>query len=205
MNLFSDVETFNRACSVVLLPEPGWVSDDELALAVALVEEETRELVDALNTRDLVETADAIADRLYVTAGLALRIGGRNKVGPVDYLKDITHRKPSWDVYDEQFADEYPDMLARETRLLAKAVERRELDLTYARIRGVQASCGLLAGILALPLRSIWDEVQASNLAKLVDGKVIRHPQTGKVLKPEGWQPPDIAGVLARHGWRAAA
>jgi hypothetical protein len=32
-------------------------------------------------------------------------------------------------------------------------------------------------------------------MAKLVDGKVIRR-EDGKVLKPAGWTPPDIAGAM---------
>lgn len=47
-------------------------------------------------------------------------------------------------------------------------------------------------------LREVWD----SNLAK-VDGRhgpIVRRGD-GKLLKPEGWQPPDVAGVLRRHGF----
>ena len=47
-------------------------------------------------------------------------------------------------------------------------------------------------------LREVWD----SNLAK-VDGRhgpIVRR-EDGKLLKPEGWQPPDVAGVLRRHGF----
>ena len=39
------------------------------------------------------------------------------------------------------------------------------------------------------------DEVTRSNLAKIVDGKAIRRAD-GKILKPAGWTPPDIAGAL---------
>ena len=38
----------------------------------------------------------------------------------------------------------------------------------------------------------IWNEGSDSNLAKIDPntGKVIRRPEDGKILKPEGWQPP---------------
>lgn len=41
---------------------------------------------------------------------------------------------------------------------------------------------------------SIWDEGAKSNLSKIdpVSGKVIRR-EDGKILKPEGWQPPNFA------------
>ncbi len=41
----------------------------------------------------------------------------------------------------------------------------------------------------------VWDEVQRSNMAKCTDGKLVVR-EDGKVLKPEGWTPPDIAAIL---------
>ena len=40
-----------------------------------------------------------------------------------------------------------------------------------------------------------FNEVHRSNMAKLVDGIVIRR-EDGKVLKPEGWQAPQLAQFL---------
>lgn len=44
-----------------------------------------------------------------------------------------------------------------------------------------------------------WDEVHRSNMAKadLVTGKLIRR-EDGKILKPEGWTPPDLASIIER-------
>lgn len=43
-------------------------------------------------------------------------------------------------------------------------------------------------------------EVQKANLGKLHDGApVVR--EDGKVIKPEGWVPPDIESVLRTQGW----
>ena len=58
----------------------------------------------------------------------------------------------------------------------------------------------ILAGtIINHGMQHIYDdafnEVHRSNMAKLVDGKVIRR-EDGKVLKPEGWQPPQLAQFL---------
>lgn len=48
-------------------------------------------------------------------------------------------------------------------------------------------------------------EIAVSNLSK-VDGtlgeiKWSGEPYESKVLKPEGWQPPDIKSILEYHGW----
>lgn len=48
-----------------------------------------------------------------------------------------------------------------------------------------------------IPLEYVWAEVQRSNMQKVdpKTGKVCRR-EDGKILKPEGWTPPDIRGVL---------
>jgi predicted HAD superfamily Cof-like phosphohydrolase len=46
-----------------------------------------------------------------------------------------------------------------------------------------------------IPLDKVFNAVHESNMAKLVDGKPIRR-EDGKILKPEGWTPPDIKKVL---------
>ena len=51
---------------------------------------------------------------------------------------------------------------------------------------------------LKIPQQEVWNEVARSNHAKIgADGKVHKRPD-GKVLKPEGWTPPDIKGVLKK-------
>lgn len=50
---------------------------------------------------------------------------------------------------------------------------------------------------LQIPQQDVWNEVARSNLAKIDDetGKVLKRVD-GKVLKPEGWTPPDIKSIL---------
>jgi len=62
------------------------------------------------------------------------------------------------------------------------------IDLIYVLIGSL-----LAMGIDMWPL---WDEVQRANMAKL-GGPVV----DGKLMKPEGWQPPDIEGLLLKQGW----
>ncbi len=52
-----------------------------------------------------------------------------------------------------------------------------------------------------IPLERIWGEVHRSNMAKVDPGtRKVTKRADGKVLKPEGWTPPDVAGVLADAG-----
>lgn len=51
---------------------------------------------------------------------------------------------------------------------------------------------------LGVPADLCWKLVQDSNMAKLgPDGKPIKNPETGKIMKPEGWKPPDLFGLLS--------
>jgi len=70
-----------------------------------------------------------------------------------------------------------------------KALSDGLADLIY-----VCVGCALEYGI---PLDRVGDEVQRSNMAKVdpLTGAV-RRRLDGKILKPEGWTPPDIAGVM---------
>ena len=56
-----------------------------------------------------------------------------------------------------------------------------------------------LSRALGVPFDKCWEAVHAANMAKVgPDGKVIRR-EDGKILKPEGWKPPNIWEVLNRH------
>jgi predicted HAD superfamily Cof-like phosphohydrolase len=53
-----------------------------------------------------------------------------------------------------------------------------------------------LENTLELPQQEVWNEVSRSNLSKISpSGKVLKR-EDGKVLKPEGWTPPNIKLIL---------
>ncbi|MGW5519109.1 pyrophosphohydrolase domain-containing protein [Nocardia africana] len=202
MSIWTDVEQFSRACDVRLRQLPGWVPDDELNLAMALIAEELTELDTALEQGDLVEVADAVADSLYVAAGLALRLGVARR-----FITDIVKNAPAgWIGFgdDEQVEQMREDLASAHARLLI-AVENRSLVVTDNTVHDLMYGVAGVGFALGLPMQDVWNSVQASNLAKVVDGKVVRDPKSGKVLKPAGWQPPNIPAVLAAHGWVEAA
>lgn len=63
-------------------------------------------------------------------------------------------------------------------------------DLDYV-VEGTRLEFGIDGGPVAA-------EVQRANMAK-ASGPVA---ENGKRLKPEGWTPPDIVGVLEKQGWK---
>jgi predicted HAD superfamily Cof-like phosphohydrolase len=59
------------------------------------------------------------------------------------------------------------------------------------------------AHLLGLPWQELWDEVQRANMTKeraAEDGSNSKRGSSFDVVKPEGWQGPDIEGVLASFG-----
>ena len=48
---------------------------------------------------------------------------------------------------------------------------------------------------LADKIEAIFDEIHRSNMTKVVDGKVIRRDD-GKILKPEGYEKPNLKPIL---------
>ncbi len=49
-----------------------------------------------------------------------------------------------------------------------------------------------------IPLARVWNAVQAANMAKVDPTTgLVRKRADGKILKSDGWQPPNIAGALA--------
>lgn len=95
----------------------------------------------------------------------------------------------------EERIDRRLELLGEEVRELCVALDGGDLvevadalaDITY-----VVIGMGLTFGI---DLRPVWDEVHKTNMAKVSGGA------GKKVVKPEGWTAPDVAGILVAQGW----
>lgn len=60
------------------------------------------------------------------------------------------------------------------------------------------------AHLLGYPWQLIWDRVQAANMKKVraaADGSDSRRGSPFDVMKPPGWEPPDVAEVLGMVGF----
>lgn len=86
MKMIQDVRAFHERFGVPVLGRPEVPSDDRVNLRMRLIAEEFNELKEALGFReiggdkwlgecDLIETADAIADLIYVLIGTAHEFG----------------------------------------------------------------------------------------------------------------------------------
>lgn len=92
----------------------------------------------------------------------------------------------------------YVDLIVEEFKELMAAYGNRDIveiadacaDLKWV-IEGLEHT-------LNIPQQEVWNEVSRSNLSKISStGKVIKR-EDGKVLKPEGWSPPNIKAIIKR-------
>lgn len=85
--------------------------------------------------------------------------------------------------------EEYEEYIQGECKNDLENIAKELADIIYI-VCGTAASYGI-------PLNEVFTEVHRSNMTKLVDGKPVRRAD-GKILKPDGWTPPNIKAILER-------
>lgn len=95
-------------------------------------------------------------------------------------------------------AELYVDLIIEEFKELVKAYGDRDIVEVADACADLKWVIEGLEHTLNIPQQAVWDEVARSNLSKIgKDGKVHKRAD-GKVLKPEGWTPPDIKSILKK-------
>jgi predicted HAD superfamily Cof-like phosphohydrolase len=79
----TSVAEFHDTFGLPVVEKPGIPDKKRCALRISLLQEELDELKEALKDRDIIETADALADLQYVLSGAILEFG------LADSFKDI--------------------------------------------------------------------------------------------------------------------
>lgn len=90
------------------------------------------------------------------------------------------------------------DLIDEEYRELEAALEANDHVATADALADIAYVVIGAAVEWGIPLAEVFDEVHRSNMAK--SGGPRR--ADGKVLKPAGWTPPDVVGVLRNCGWK---
>ncbi len=78
----NDVSKFHTLFNLPVVEQPAIPAEERIQLRISLLEEELKELKQAIKDNDLIETADAFADLQYVLSGAILEFGttSRNEV-----------------------------------------------------------------------------------------------------------------------------
>lgn len=74
-NYLNQVEEFHKTFKAPVLPSPQLAPEDRAKLRVSLLQEELKELQEAIEKGDLVEVADAFCDLQYVLSEAVLEFG----------------------------------------------------------------------------------------------------------------------------------
>ena len=75
MSNFEDVKEFMKTFGQIVRTKPQFPDDKTMQLRYELIKEELQELKDAMESKNLVEIADALSDILYVTYGAGCAYG----------------------------------------------------------------------------------------------------------------------------------
>jgi predicted HAD superfamily Cof-like phosphohydrolase len=88
-------------------------------------------------------------------------------------------------------------LLSEEFIELVEGFEKRDLDNIAQELTDLIYVAIGTALEFGIPIHHVWEAIHAANMAKVdpQTGKV-RRREDGKILKPEGWQQPDIKKAL---------
>lgn len=181
------VKAFQELFEVDLSPigtRLNQVPDETIELNRRIVDEELTETLEkGVAKLDEVEIADGCADSLYVLAHAI------NQLGRVPNKE----REPAAKMLLRDAIGRINNVLGPRNLFIGEVDVDRNLAFAEIVVRGV-------AAVYNIPLDEVFAEVHRSNMTKVwPDGKV-RKDAGGKIIKPEGYERPDVAGILARRG-----
>ena len=106
-------------------------------------------------------------------------------------------------VYRNLFAEEVNETIEALDKLDEADSEAKLLEAVTELADGLLDTVYIAAGwlhVMGLEPKSLWAEVHNSNMAKVdpATGKVTKR-EDGKILKPEGWKPPQLLPLVARQ------
>lgn len=99
-------------------------------------------------------------------------------------------------MFDEDQANLYMDLVEEEFNETQQAFADKDI---VGVADGVADMVWVIMGLcstLGIDFYRVWNAVYDSNMSKLENGKIIKDPNTGKVLKPDTYFPPKIREAL---------
>ena len=99
-------------------------------------------------------------------------------------------------MFDEDQAKLYMDLVTEEYEETRDAFKEKDI---VGVADGVADMVWVIMGLcstLGIDFYRVWNAVYDSNMSKLEDGKIIKDPESGKILKPDTYFPPKIKEAL---------
>ena len=99
-------------------------------------------------------------------------------------------------MFDEDQANLYMDLVEEEFNETQQAFADKDI---VGVADGVADMVWVIMGLcstLGIDFYRVWNAVYDSNMSKLEEGKIIKDPESGKILKPDTYFPPKIREAL---------
>lgn len=99
-------------------------------------------------------------------------------------------------MFDEDQAKLYMDLITEEYKETLDAFKEKDI---VGVADGVADMVWVIMGLcstLGIDFYRVWNAVYDSNMSKLEEGKIIKDPESGKILKPDTYFPPKIEEAL---------
>lgn len=186
---------FHRSFGATINVEPTLPNMKDRRMRHALVTEELQESRDALSERKFDDFVDGLIDTLYVVVGTNVTYG----LETVEPHYGVPSQAPAFPsgtgmaLIDAMLGGLLD---AAEIALNPDKNGAPELSIVKLCMNKIIADCLQTLYICGVDAMHVFVEVHLANMRKLgPDGLPIRRAD-GKVLKPEGWTPPEIQRVL---------
>jgi len=102
--------------------------------------------------------------------------------------------------FDKDQFNLYVSLIEEEANELADAIRAHDqVETLDALIDILVVTIGAIHS-MGSDAEGAWKEVMSTNFAKIGEDGKVRKREDGKVLKPQGWQPPDLKPFLQRKG-----
>ncbi len=99
-------------------------------------------------------------------------------------------------MFDEDQAKLYMDLITEEYKETLDAFKEKDI---VGVADGVADMVWVIMGLcstLGIDFYRVWNAVYDSNMSKLEEGKIVKDPESGKILKPDTYFPPKIKEAL---------
>lgn len=123
------VAKFHKTFGLPVLETPAIPSEDRCRLRISLLQEELDELKEALETNNIVEAADALADIQYVLSGAILELGMGSKFSALFDEVQRSNMSKTCKTMEEAVATQEPYLKTKNTH--SYIVEKEGEFLVY--------------------------------------------------------------------------
>lgn len=125
----NDVAKFHKTFNLPIEEEPIIPSEKRCQLRINLLQEELDELKEAIEDKDIVEVADALADLQYVLSGAVLEFGLGRKFG--DLFEEVQRSNMSKTCKSMEEAIATQEYYEKEKGMISEIKEREGEFLVY--------------------------------------------------------------------------